>query len=242
MAVGRARSTAPAVARARSSDTGQHLKTVDRALRVLELLAEEPEGLSVGDLAERLAAHRTIVYRLLSTLREHRLVRRDRNGYRLGTGVLELAQAVAPALLEAAAPFLTELANELDATAYLTLSDGDEALVALTAEPVGSHVHVAFRVGFRHPLPRGASGIAILAGRPRTRGERAEITAARRIGYASTVGELTPGLHGVAAPVRVGGSPAEASVGAVTAARFDVEAVGARIVATAQAIARSLAY
>ncbi len=218
-------------------------QTLDRGLRVLEVLAQEPGGLTVTELAQRVGIHRTNVYRLLATLAQHRLVRRGRDGrrYFLGTGVAELVRGLAPDLRSAAMPVLEELADRVGATAFLTLADGEEAVALAVVEPRRSHIHVAYRVGFRHPINRGASGLAILAGRPPSPDERPEVAEARRLGYSVTTGELQPGASGIAAPICVGGRPAEASVGVVTIGELDVAAVAPHVLAAARAIADALA-
>ena len=67
-------------------------QTLDRGLRVLRVLAESPEGLTVTELSHRLEVNRTVVYRLISTLEQHGLVRRDaRSRLFVGLGVLHLA-------------------------------------------------------------------------------------------------------------------------------------------------------
>jgi DNA-binding IclR family transcriptional regulator len=215
------------------------LLTLDRGLQVLALLSQAREGLTVRELADALGVHRAVVYRLLTTLELRGLVRRDGDGrHRLGTGVLELARGVARDLQAAALPVLADLAEELDATAALTVADGDEAVALLVVEPTRAPMHVAYRPGRRHPLRLGASGKAILAGRPAAAGEPAEIALARKRGYASSAGEIQPGAVGIAAPVVVDGR-ADASVGAVSLAPFDGSAAKA-VRAAARAVAAAL--
>ncbi|WP_308012030.1 IclR family transcriptional regulator [Actinacidiphila acidipaludis] len=146
--------------------TAETSQTLDRGLRVLKLLADTDHGLTVTELAAKLGVNRTVVYRLLATLEQHSLVRRDVGGRaRVGLGVLGLAHQVHPLLREAALPALRSLAEDIGATAHLTLVDGTEALAVAVVEPTWTDYHVAYRTGFRHPLDRGAAGRAILAGR-----------------------------------------------------------------------------
>jgi DNA-binding IclR family transcriptional regulator len=194
----------------------------------------------VRELAAELGVHRAVVYRLVATLELHGLVRRDGDGrHRLGTGVLSLARGVEADVQGAALPVLTRLAEELAATATLTVADGDEAVALLVVEPTRAPMHVAYRPGRRHPLRLGATGKAILAGRPAVAGEPEEVALARERGYATSTGEIQPGAVGIAAPVVVAGR-ADASVGAVSLAPFDGRAA-ARVRSAAQAIAGALA-
>ena len=172
-------------------------QTLDRGLRVLSVLASTPGGLTVTEISTRLEINRTVVYRLVSTLEQHALIRRDGRGrVHIGLGVLHLASGVQPVLRDLAMPILRALAEEVGCTAHLTVADGEEALALAVVEPSWTDFHVAYRVGSRHPLRRGAAGKAILLGR--------EPGAAP---YAVTSGELQPGASGVAAPVHGRGGP-----------------------------------
>lgn len=206
-------------------------QTLDRGLRVLDVLATAPDGLTVTELAARLDVNRTIVHRLVSTLELHALVRRGPHGrLRLGLGVLRLAAVVQPVLRDLAVPVLRDLAEEVGCTAHLTVADGEEALAVAVVEPSWTDFHVAYRVGARHSLAQGAAGKAILLGRA---GDPAP--------YVVTVGELQPGARGLAAPVR--GVPGlEASVGIITIeAGIDAAVVGPRVERAAAAVAARLA-
>jgi DNA-binding IclR family transcriptional regulator len=209
-------------------------QTLDRGLRVLSVLAESPGGLSITELSVRVGVNRTVVYRLVATLEQHGLARRDLGGrLHVGMSVLALARGLQPLLRELAAPVLRTLAEELGSTAHLTIADGGEALAIAVVEPTWTDFHVAYRVGARHPLDQGAAGKAILLGREIGRG------APDSAGFEQTFGELQAGARGVAAPV-LGVDGLEASVGIVTLVDLDTTAVGPRVVAAATEVARRL--
>lgn len=203
-------------------------QTLDRGLRLLSLLAVDAQhGMTVTEIASALGVARPVVYRLLATLDLHSLVRRSEDGrVRLGLGVLHLAQRVQPLLREAALPVLRRLADDLAATAHLTVADGGEALAVAVVEPSRTDFHVSYRVGSRHPLNRGAAGRAIVA----ARSGRAEVV--------TTDGELQPGAVGMAAAVPVPGL--DASVGVVALGRLDAEVAGPAVLAAASAVADAL--
>lgn len=222
---------------------GETAQTLDRGLRVLEVLAEHPAGLSIAEIASRLDLHRTITYRLLNTLLAHRLIRRMNEGhYCLGVGLVELARQVVPRLQAAALPELRRLAEALGVTTCLTVLDGDEAVVLTTIEPNTSPMHVVYRPGYRHVLDQGASGLAILAGRPPYPGERAEVTLARQRGYAVSTGEIQSGVSGISAPIQVNGQPAEASIGVILLGKIDETNFASPVIAAARTIADALAW
>lgn len=72
----------------------QFIKSVERALSILFLLADSETTLSVGQIADRLGVHISTASRLLSTLAQQNVVMLTPNGYRLGLGVLRLAHIV----------------------------------------------------------------------------------------------------------------------------------------------------
>ena len=204
-------------------------QTLDRGLRALEELADAPTGLTVTELADHLGVNRTIVYRLLATLELHGLARRDAAGRaRLGIGVLALARRVQPLLRDAAAIPLRRLAEEVGATAHLTVVDGNEALAVAVVEPTWTDYHVAYRVGSRHALDRGAAGRAIVA--YRDNGTKTFIV---------TQGELQSGAFGIAAPL-VDVPGIEASVGVISFGELDPARTGPRIVRAAAEVAKAL--
>jgi DNA-binding IclR family transcriptional regulator len=209
-------------------------QTLDRGLRVLAVLASNPNGLTVTELAAAVGVNRTVVYRLVTTLEQHGLARRDATGrLHVGLGVLALARGLQPVLREMANPVLRALAEDLGATAHLTLADGAEALAIAVVEPSWTDFHVAYRVGARHPLSQGAAGRAILLGREIAAG------AAGTEQFVQTAGELQPGARGLASPV-LDVEGLEASVGIVTLGDLDAETAGPRVAAAAAEVARRL--
>jgi DNA-binding transcriptional ArsR family regulator len=209
-------------------------QTLDRGLHVLRLLADSATGMSVSELAAELGVNRTVVYRLLATLDQHGLIRRDPDGRaRLGLGVLQLSRRVQPLLRDTAVPVLRRLAEEVGATAHLTVVDGGEALAVAVVEPSWTDYHVAYRVGSRHPLQVGAAGRAILAAREAGDGDPPDPR------YLITKGELQAGACGVAAPV-LGVAALEASVGVIALGALDATGVGPKVLGAAAELAAAL--
>jgi DNA-binding IclR family transcriptional regulator len=209
--------------------TAETSQTLDRGLRVLKLLADTDHGLTVTELSQRLGVNRTVVYRLLATLEQHSLIRRDLGGRaRVGLGVLRLGRQVHPLVREAALPALRSLAEDIGATAHLTLVDGAEALTVAVAEPTWTDFHVAHRPGHRHRLDQGAAGQAILAARREA-----------DPGFTLVRGEGDSGACAAAAPL-LGVTGVEGSVGVVMLSDAVPERVGPRVVEAAREVAEAL--
>lgn len=224
---------------ATSARSGDVLQTLDRGLSVLTELAGVSGGLTVTELAERLGVHRTIASRLAATLAGHHLVMRGADGrYRLGLRLVELAGHVLPQLSDVALPVLRRLSEVRNMTSFLSVADHDECVALAVVEPRNTDVHVGYRTGSRHPIARGAPGIAILAGQPPTEGEDEMVTEARRLGYALTRGQLQQGAVGVAAPVH--DDVLRASVGVVAFEEPTVDAAVPDVLRAADQIAAAL--
>ena len=228
-------------------------KTADQTLAILEYVAEHGPAVT-ADIARALEMHRTIVHRSLMTLHQRGFVRRVAGGYVPGITLLRVAQAVEPALLGAARPVLERLAHAHGETFILTVRDGDEAVQIEQAMGSRHFVRVQLARGFRHPLPNGASGRAILAfldqatitrlvaTTPAPRKLAALVAAARADGYASSHDELSAGVHGLSAPILVGGVVAGALGVVMPAMRAGQTAAFVRIIKKAAGeIARTLA-
>ena len=137
-------------------------RTVARSLDLLELLATRDEGWTIAELATALGFGRASVYRLLAPFEARGYTRRGGDGrVRLGLAVLALARRAEPAVLAVALPVLRALAEDVGATAHLAMREGDEAVAIAVVEPSWTDVHVAYRVGTRHPLGVAAAGRAL---------------------------------------------------------------------------------
>ncbi|KQS73682.1 IclR family transcriptional regulator [Modestobacter sp. Leaf380] len=217
-------------------------QTLDRGIRVLEHLAATREPQTIATVAAAVGVHRSIAYRLLRTLEAHRLVERDADGgYGVGLGVVGLSRSVRRTLQAASTPELARLVQELGMTAFLVVRDGAEAVTVNAVEPRDSPAHVAFRPGNRHPVELGATGLALLVPEEPAPGDRPELVEARRRGFASSLGEVIPGMRAVAAPVRhPDGSTAGALAVIFVDQTVDDTVVGAAVVTAADRVSAVL--
>lgn len=201
------------------------VQSVDRAVRVLEILAQQGEA-SISEIARELGVHASTASRLVAALRAHELVelRGHRGGYRLGIGVLRLAGATAGQLdlTTQAQPVCDALAAELDATTNVAIASAGVAINVCQAQP-STAVATQNWVGQRTVLHATSSGKVLLAymaederdellrepltgftAQTRTSPEALleELEAVHETGCARAVEEYEEGLNAVAAPVR----------------------------------------
>lgn len=208
--------------------------TVNKALRILELLEEE--DLRLVDLAERLGEHKSNVKRLLATLQRHGFVRQDERTkrYSLGMGILHLASATLAKmdLRDAARETMQHLGDLTGETIHLGVYDEPHVVYIDKIESTFP-IRMYSRIGARAECYCTGVGKAILAFledyqferyldmveltrfTPRTimstEGLREELARTRLRGYALDEQEHEEGVRCVAAPVfgfdgRVAGS------------------------------------
>ncbi|SEB25048.1 IclR family transcriptional regulator C-terminal domain-containing protein [Variovorax sp. YR216] len=222
------RSTAPPAPKStRSAQSGDGTGALEKALDVLDAVGSSPQGLSQSEVADRLDLPRTTVYRLLATLINRGLLRRDplRKVYCLGFRCFEMAkQAYAmPDLVAAAAAELRALRDLTGETSYLATLDGREVISLERCDGAHSQRSAA-ALGERKPLHCTSQGKAILSAmtdeerdaivreltlKPLTpltitdrRRLHAELRIARARGYAIDDEEIVLGVRCVGAPVK----------------------------------------
>lgn len=201
------------------------LKTVARALQVVELLGAQRRALSLTQIARHLQVNPSTAHHLLSTLRTRGYVEQDASSaYRLSLRLLLIGSG-APAvgdLRNVAEPVLRRLASRSGETASLVVRDQFQG-VCLEQVQSPRLVAVTGYVGQRFPLHCTATGKALLAWlppqevrrivsaaglrhlTPRTITEptqlQRELARVRRTGVAYDRGERTADVRCAAAPI-----------------------------------------
>ena len=183
--------------------SGTGSQTLARGLTVLQTVAASPTGLTAQQLADRVGVHRTIAYRLLSTLAQFRLVAKGEDGrYRPAAGLAVLGASFDRNVRQLSLPTLRTLADDLGTTVSLLVAEGDQQVAVAVIVPSHVAYQLSFQEGSRYPLDRGAAGIALLASTPPLPGERDLVACARERGWVTTYGEIEPNTYGLAVPVR----------------------------------------
>jgi IclR family transcriptional regulator, acetate operon repressor len=210
-----------------------HVPNLDRALVILDLLANHPRGLTRNEIAAASGCSTTMVYRIVMTFTNNGFLFRDEASgrYRLSSKLLDLGCAGSDeySLALLAWPEMTALRDATDITVMLgTLYNEREGLLLETAES-RSAIRFWVNKGFRtSDLHAGAGWKSILAFLPEDRLTAilknltyrtltpntitsrkvflGELAKTRKQGYATDCAEITAGVHCVAAPVfdRVG--------------------------------------
>lgn len=203
------------------------ITSLDRGLRILDVLSGESQGLGVTEISRRVTADKSVVYRTLSLLMAHEYVEQDpvSKKYVLGYKVMELASKRLRSidLFSTAKPILREVVQETGEIVVLAVMIGD-VLAYLDKEQGPNAVHISSGLGQPIPLHSTASGKAILAhmsdsdlirlsrekGLPQITNKtitnfselKAHLAEVRLNGYAVDDEETYPGIRCVAAPIR----------------------------------------
>ena len=201
------------------------IQVLERAMSVLGLFTPERPALSLVEVAKALDLYPSTAHRLLNTLEDGGLLRREEASglYRLGLRLLELSDHVMADfdVRNIAAPWLRALVHEFGEA--VSLSCFDDGHVVYLDSVLGTHsFSLVNRIGARQPAYRVASGRAMLAHLPdetarliesgMDRGSpptpmarparlRSELDAIIKRGYATDVGTAVEGFNAVAAAV-----------------------------------------
>jgi IclR family acetate operon transcriptional repressor len=147
-----------------SRDSG--VQSVDRALSIIETLAEDDEGYRLSDLAIRTGLSTSTVHRLLGTLENRRFVQFDRTESKWHVGARSFTVGATFArrrnFSAQAVPYLRKLRDLTRETANLAVVD-DEFIIVLTRMESREIMRSLTKVGGRVAMVASGVGKAVLA-------------------------------------------------------------------------------
>ncbi|WP_454618131.1 IclR family transcriptional regulator [Bradyrhizobium cenepequi] len=142
------------------------VQSVDRALSIIETLAEDDEGYRLSDLAIRTGLSTSTVHRLLATLESRRFVQFDRTESKWHVGARSFTVGATFArrrnFTAQAIPYLRKLRDLTRETANLAMVD-DEFIVVLTRMESREIMRSLTKVGGRVAMVASGVGKAVLA-------------------------------------------------------------------------------
>ncbi len=142
------------------------VQSVDRALSIIETLAEDDEGYRLSDLAIRTGLSTSTVHRLLGTLENRRFVQFDRtqSKWHVGSRCFTVGATFARRrnFAAQAIPYLRKLRDLTRETANLAVVD-DEFIVVLTRMESREIMRSLTRLGGRVAMVASGVGKAVLA-------------------------------------------------------------------------------
>ncbi len=151
----------------------QNIQVITRAINVLRALEGEPEGLSLGQIAQRVGLARSTVQRIVDALRAEQFLisASPTAGVRLGPALIRLAASASVEFDHITRPIMAELSQTVGETVDLSVLKGNSAV--FTDQIQGRHrLRAVSAVGESFPLHCTANGKALLSVLPADKLER----------------------------------------------------------------------
>lgn len=272
---GEARMTGEATARRAagavdSPDQRGSLKSMQKLMAVLDCFSRYDRSLSLAEISERCKMPKTTVHRLVTSLREAKLLEQDkgRDRYRMGIRLFELGSIVLANLdLHREARALIDRLGAISGeAAHLCVFDGTNMVIIEHREPGGNTANWTTTLSISPSYCTGVGKAALafqeaatidkvirqglLPYTPNTLTDpealRRDLAATRARGYSIDEGEHQPTVRCVAAPIRNASGRVFAAVSVtgpmdrVTHER--VPALAELVMATAAQLSRQLGY
>ncbi|MGA2101450.1 MAG: IclR family transcriptional regulator [Candidatus Sulfotelmatobacter sp.] len=148
---------------------------VERALGMLEAVAQEPDGLSNAEISRKLQIPKSSASYILRTLEKQGYLNRDSHSgkYRVGLKILSLSRGALSGIdvRELALPIMRHLVEKTSLTCHLAILDGSEAVYIEKVEPPG-FIRMDTWVGRRMRVHATSVGKALVAHIQRERLEK----------------------------------------------------------------------
>jgi DNA-binding IclR family transcriptional regulator len=148
---------------------------VERALAMLEAVAQEAEGLSNAEISRKLEIPKSSASYILRTLEKQGYLNRnpETGKYRVGLKVLSLSRGALTGIdvREVALPIMRHLMEKTNLTCHLAILDGPDAVYIEKVEPTG-FIRMDTWVGRRMRVHATSVGKALVAYIPQERLEK----------------------------------------------------------------------
>src|ERR1700758_597660 len=148
---------------------------VERALAMLEAVAQDSEGLSNAEISRKLQIPKSSASYILRTLEKQGYLNRDAQSgkYRVGLKILSLSRGALSGIdvREVALPIMRHLVEKTNLTCHLAILDGPDAVYIEKVEPQG-FIRMDTWVGRRMRVHATSVGKALVAHIPQERLEK----------------------------------------------------------------------
>ncbi|MGO4741383.1 IclR family transcriptional regulator [Bosea sp. 2KB_26] len=268
MTVSEKKAKRPSAAASRPQDDDPLMvRSVEKALRVLDVFVRRGASLSLTALAAELGVDKSTAQRFSHTLEQLGYLRRDptTKHFELGIKVLDLGYGYlhANTLLNRAMPYLIHLSRETEETINITMRD--KAEIVFVSRFMSRHLfNTDVTIGTRMPVYCTAPGIAMLSRLPRLEAvglleqcdrrpitenttwemdallAKLDVSSAR--GYATAFEEFYHDDLSISAPIFEAGLPIAAVTVSVSRVRYTPEDAEIRFAPLVIAAARSISH
>lgn len=209
-----------------SKKTSSHVQSVERAIIIIETLAEARQEMSLTEISNKVGWPKSTVHGLVSTLREYHYVDQSSitGKYRLGIHLFELGNIVSRSwdISSIAKPHMQRVSQVLGETVQLAVEDNGEVLYIDKIDSSRT-LRIVSEIGVRLPMHCSGLGKVLLAYRSRSEVHKIiagrgmtpmtlrtittmdalekELQKIRKNGYAMDDQEIMDGLRCIAVPI-----------------------------------------
>jgi DNA-binding IclR family transcriptional regulator len=198
------------------------VQTVERSLLILEIMARQNAAISLTQIGKLVKLNLSTTYRLLNALCRSGFVEREKTSgnYRLGLKAFLIGNTVLQRidLREIALPFLTELVQSCNESAYLAILSNQDVVYTDGVKTTGP-IQISIQTGLQVPACQTGAGKMLLAGlEPRQQSTIAnqyaqenviknsqdfltELNTLRRQQYSAGVSSFNAAIHELSVPV-----------------------------------------
>ncbi len=249
---------------------GNTIRSVAKAMELLQVLSQAARPLSLTELAQRGGYPKSTVFGLVTTMREYGVIMQTPEGkYTLGLRLFEYGRQVERSwdVSQVARPYMELLSQRTGASAMLSVREGS-SVITLDQVEARDKLRIVSEVGARLPIYCTSQGKVFLAHMsdsgaeallsaglmthftPHTITDPAallqEVELCRANGYAVENGEYKIGLRSISAPVYTVEGEVRYTVGVIGMFRSihsdEFYSAIKQVCATADMISRSLGY
>lgn len=147
------------------------VQSVERALDILDCLAQYPKGCGIIELSKNLSLSKSTIHRIITTLKYKGYVTQntETDKYQLGLKVLNLSNSIINSmdLINVARPYIHEFANKIDEVIHLCIPDETFSNIIyvdkVSSENTSRNVTMSSSIGKKAPIYCTASGKLLLS-------------------------------------------------------------------------------
>lgn len=144
------------------------IKSIVKAARVINMLADAGEPLSLAQMAANMAISKSTLHGIISTLVDMKFVVQEQHSMRywLGTRLFEIGNAISSQwnVRKIAYPFIQQIVAEVGETVHMAILDDYEVLYINKQESTSS-IRIVTDIGVKLPAHSTGLGKALLSGK-----------------------------------------------------------------------------
>jgi IclR family KDG regulon transcriptional repressor len=142
----------------------KRVPAICKCFDVLELLANQKKPLGISEISNALQLNKSTVFNIVYTLADLDVLESSDTGFGLGPKFYVLGKSAESGseLIRTIHPYLVEINQETDLSAFLGMRSGGSVIILDKAESAAA-LKVSSEIGIRIPLLAGAHGQALLS-------------------------------------------------------------------------------